>query len=542
MKFFYLTLLLLGQYSNAQIKCEALFYHRLLVEFQTSPFDLFKERGDAVGVSQLSFVKSPAERLKLAFDLIKKRDVVVEESHVSSWLGLKKRPVLKFSIHGKSYLNTLSRSLYDKYGVQLVYDPTVVKHSTLGAYQGNKKILYVSEFTAATGEPDLTLLHEIRHAAMTSKEKAGKPAIINGMAVKWMPRWPWGYKSESSYKSYFNLQEVSTWFQGFKYQLLTLNQLARANRLSAKKAQELIDKIDFDALEVMNDSLFLVDYEISYYKRGPKRLTGYNGSKGIQFGDLNPAHFFIHTVPLEFIKKYLQGRSETKAQNLEIYFKSQAGKEVLNAIIIEYLGALKIEITAYRNFILGSRRILNETTNQLIFHEAKNQPISNLKPLFELLGKTADFGRVKKTHPDRLSDFSSLPPEGLDFTKLKSSDFTSEEKSFDTGKVSAENIRDVQMFIWSKFHYETYLKIEYEVLAAGQNRVLIIEGVGSSQIDSTKMLAQLAEFDIKFKSLKVSILKAKDNTNYQVAGFTEMTTEEAAARNLFRILELLPKP
>lgn len=539
MKFILLALLLLGQHSDAQIKCEAMFNHKLLIEFQTSPFDLFKERADAIGVSHLSFEKSPTERLKLAFDLIKKCAVTVEESHVFSWFGLKKRPVMKFSIHGNSYVNTLSRSLYDKYGVQLVYDPTVVKNSTKGAYQPNKKILFVSEFTAATGEPDLTLLHEIRHAAMTSKEKAGKPALINGMAAKWAPRWPWGAKSESSYKSYFSLQEVATWFQGFKYQLLTLNQLARSNRLSAKKAQELIDKIDFDALEVINDSLSLVDYEISYYKRGPKRLTGYNESRGIQFVDINLTHFFGHMVPLEFVKKYLQSRTEIKGQDLEIFFKSKAGKIVLNEIVIEYLDALKSEIIGYRNFILGSRQILVETTNQIIFSEAQNQPIASLKPLFELLGKTSEFERVRKTHPNRISDFSSLSPQGLDFTKLKTSDFKFEEKHFDTGKISAENIRAVQMYIWSKFHYEPYMKFEYEVLVAGHSRILIIEGVGSSQIDSTKLLAQLADFDIKFKSMRVSILKTENIKGSEVMDFTEMTTAETTARNLFRILELL---
>jgi len=488
--------------------------------------------------AQFIELQKPDERYEFARTHLKDVKVEFKETTEKSILPFfKKQSVLEIATSGSSELNVLSKNLMDKYGVKLVYSPHFLEKSgTQGAFKSSTKTIYVSDYTGTTGQIDFVLLHEIRHAAMSSKEKKGKYPFFNGTMLKWpSAKWPWSTSSKSGYENYMNLQEVATWHQGHMYRLIAIRQFARSGEFTFANAKTQLKRIQKGTLDIYEDALALVNFHLE--KSQTKSLSvSFKENVGITFGTLSLKHLSTQVVPMSFVENYL------KANNIS----GTPSKEVRGKIVAAFLQEFKNDLEAMRSELQNSEIYIRFLQEKMTFLEARGSSIEEMRKDFLEVGRSTGRPSGLLTSNSKMSDYSAMSERGPDFSQLPKEVFQLKQKEF----APNENSAVVADAIWDDIvdHYVSapFVRAEINLTLTGAQKTLVVETTSGALTDIRPYLELLANQGAQFQSIKIfKIEKSIQEADMTVPAikeaqeFTAMNNVEVQARNIFRFYQLV---
>lgn len=258
-----------------------------------------------------------------------------------------------------AFLNQLAFKLKTNFGTNLLYRPF---SESIGSYQKLSNSIFMSDFSALSGLADYTLMHEIRHAAMTVKENRGMVALANGYMRKMRKsQYPWRKTSSGVYESYMNMQEFSTYYQGRTYEM---NEHFKRSQEKRTMNSDFLDATSPHAsvFRELGDFLkYLLDNiddknSVRITQRGPTTVQ-------IQTYSYFYSHYASLLVPHEFIGPNPSLKIEYARSYLKAFLKEveQAQKREAAYSELKFLFVLSFkkfkEIPENQEILLSSRNV-----------------------------------------------------------------------------------------------------------------------------------------------------------------------------------------
>lgn len=243
---------------------------------------------------------NPRKQFDLAVERLKAQGIeyaIVTPDNFFS--RLIRRPKLTIIPAEKGHtLNQMAFKLKRQMDVTLVYEPHELVDGLLAYYTDGIKEIALPHTTVFTGIPDLSVYHEIRHAAMDNKTAKGKPTPYEGSYHNSKKQG----KKAGSYASYLSFQEIATYSQDAKYayraiydpsmSLLSESQfreLANEAALEIHRAKNMIKK----SRQLLLNAIAMLDN-----KQGRIYLTEHN-DQFIEFEIVVDRHIqYYFTIPL----------------------------------------------------------------------------------------------------------------------------------------------------------------------------------------------------------------------------------------------------
>lgn len=145
-------------------------------------------------------------------------------------------PYLIWVADGNSFhrMNRVAFQVLRRFEVELVYDPDgLLRDGKNGAYAEEEQRIYVSAKSMELGQPDATLLHEIRHMhyrSLNLGQRSANPLLAASLRAT-------GFEMDSTYyRKYFSLDELSAHLMNLYYYSRSLRQ-TQANRWNPQDRQ-----------------------------------------------------------------------------------------------------------------------------------------------------------------------------------------------------------------------------------------------------------------------------------------------------------------
>ena len=369
----YLSLILLifiskWQIALAQQACESLFLN--VRSFDNNYFnhevkELFNvaTEPEAMGRAILLQDHSVPFQEKIIFVQDQFKYVGIDYKLHQYQVRLTKKTEVVIQPNEQSELNRLAHTLYNQFKIQLVYNPELLNEQFDGLFSHYEKKIYLSNYTAATGRIDMTLLHEIRHAMLFNREDRGLFSMFNGFIMNWrglnlskfVPfyklkgQWPWGEPLTETYSRYMSLQEISTYYRQIKQQFQSILLMKKNKQMSLQQIRNYEGQVNGAALRVFQESVEMYKNEIQFQTTKQRLWNVYDEKTGvIQINHFGLMYLFVTHVPKNFIDNYLEiNRIELGLHDRKKFFSSSEGKKIKQKIVILFLQEAKNKVQNY---------------------------------------------------------------------------------------------------------------------------------------------------------------------------------------------------
>ncbi len=306
--------------------------------------------------SKILELKTHREQIDFARQQLKSFGVEVEEATEKYWFGIRSRPILRISTRGSSHFNQLAKAIWKKYRTSLVFDPNGLGGAEASA-NGLQRRIRISKLSAFSGRPDLPLFHEFKHIALSAKEARGHSELANGTAIRGFGRWPWGADSKAAgYSRMLSIQELSTWFQGFNYEILRYKELRAKANLTPAEALRFLTSLQQSAIttiEVIDDVASVARYERNSIESGRGHFEFQPEIDSVKFFDFKiPFYLFIFDVPRPTFDAHLteplrrMGRADRAR-----YFETTSGQVLMRKMALSFLDELGVEAQQLSNYV-----------------------------------------------------------------------------------------------------------------------------------------------------------------------------------------------
>lgn len=385
MKYFSLILLILiskWQIALAQQTCEDLFLN--IHGFNNNYFnhdvkELFNvaTEPEAMGRAVLLQEQSVPFQEKIIFVQEQFKHVGIDYNLHQYQVRLNKKTEVVIQPSEQSELNRLAQNLYNQFKIQLVYNPELLNEQFDGLFSHYEKKIYLSNYTAATGRIDMTLLHEIRHAMLFNREDRGLYSMFNGFIMNWRGlsvskfapyyqlkgQWPWGVPLTETYSRYMSLQEISTYYRQIKQQFQSILLMKKNKQMSLQQIRNYEGQVNGAALRVFQESVEMYKNEIQFQTTKQRLWNIYDEKTGvIQINHFGWMYLFVTHVPKKFIDNFLViNRIEIALHDRKKFFASSEGKKIKQKIVILFLQEAKSKVQNYVDelYRIGQRLLAN---------------------------------------------------------------------------------------------------------------------------------------------------------------------------------------
>jgi hypothetical protein len=159
---------------------------------------------------QFLITQKPEEQIEKVRSAFQKNGIDFSEGQDRRFFGLVKSTKLIVAPNPQgAILNQLANHLYQRMGVTLTYNPRALFDGSTAFYLPSLNEIGIPHAVALSGNPNISVFHEIRHAALANKSRKGTPSLYEATAVKTDKEIP----SNHPYDDYLTFQEISTYFQ-----------------------------------------------------------------------------------------------------------------------------------------------------------------------------------------------------------------------------------------------------------------------------------------------------------------------------------------
>ncbi len=341
--------LLFSQWGNSVELCTHVFRKGQIDLLMMRPesfvknLNLDKRKTALNAINRFEFIGT--DLVQIAYENLQNLNVLVKLINANEMKKSKNKisPYLVIDEQGIHPLNRLANKLKNKWGVRLIYAPEKLGSNTISVYSDNFRVIYLSHFQAVTGAIDFTLLHEVRHAVMTAKEKHERSGeknltpMINGNMRALVPYWPWGLSLNHGYSRYMSLQEYHTYKKTYFYRILSVRQKIKAQKLNTLDKIRL-SKIDDDRFSLIyRELLRMYDYEIGYLSGKNQGIFEVRGGD-LFFADVHLSYVVNFKVPQKFVLFWLnENNIELSINELADFLKHKKNRQIIQELFIDYL-------------------------------------------------------------------------------------------------------------------------------------------------------------------------------------------------------------
>lgn len=259
----------------------------------------------------LAFEKmKPTQKFQLAQEKLNKLGIS-NEVMSESFLGIfkKQKKILILPKQNGTPLNELAFTLKKQLNVDLVYNSYLLDKLSEAYFLPQTMELGLSDLIVFSGEPNITLYHEIRHASFTQKLLRGSPSLYEGHVINSGPI----INAKFPYEKFLSFQEVSTYYQDSKYHLLAIkqpsfNKLPSEDKIRLVFDSQLMVKLAIKVLKLSLQRLAVAN-EILESKRGQIFVKkSFSKHKYIQVNLEEAQYKFLFSIPTNGY--YRQGMEE----------------------------------------------------------------------------------------------------------------------------------------------------------------------------------------------------------------------------------------
>lgn len=356
------------QIALAQKACESLFLN--IYGFENNYFnhdvrELFNvaTEPEAMGRAVLLQDHSVPFQEKIIFVSEQFKHIGIDYKLNQYQVRLTKKIEVVIQPNEQSELNRLAKTLYNQFGIQLVYNPELLNEQFDGLFSQYEKKIYLSNYTAATGRIDMTLLHEIRHAMLFNREDRGLYSMFNGFMMNWRGLniskiapfyklkglWPWGEPLTETYSRYMSLQEISTYYRQIKQQFQSIVLMKKNKQMSLQQIRNYEGQVNGTALRIFQESLEMYKNEIQFQTKKQRMWNIYDENTGvIQINHFGWMYLFVTHVPKKFIDNYFAiNRIKIGLHDRKKFFASSEGKKIKQKIVILFLKEAQNKVEKY---------------------------------------------------------------------------------------------------------------------------------------------------------------------------------------------------
>lgn len=448
-----------------------------------------------------------------------------------------KSTAIRILPEGSSEVNQLAKKMESNYGVRLFFK--ILGSDYSGAYSQKLNAIFVSQATAFSGKLDQVLLHEIKHAALTKKEKNGESGFSHGYAINF----PWPFlKRElfptppgSAYRFLISFQEVRTWYQGFVYQVVHFRQKIKAmTDLNELKIYEL------GSLNEVGDIAPLVKSKTSF----ERMLSQVLSPKGIKYSERKNGELAMAFLDWRGLYYQVISKSYIDSLRRSGLLSSNPGwqKDVAVHFLKDAIGSVNNDIET----ILKVRSDFQTATMTVLTMLGQGRSLEDVKKLLLSVGRE-NFQDIEESF--RLTDasqISDLPLSGINPEKMNNSEYVLEQFDFSKEQLSivAGYHRVFGEQVERKDDYNRRLKYVFLIEKSGKTYEFVLEEhfIGSMLEESF-----LSALDKKgFRLIEVRALSSKfdfdmegEKQSNELIAFTNMESEKVDARNAIRLQQIL---
>ncbi|MEY4615578.1 MAG: hypothetical protein RJB66_538 [Pseudomonadota bacterium] len=214
------------------------------------------------------FVKlKPEEQLENARRAFEKNGVTVLEDVQKRYLVLTKSSKLVIVPDDQgSVLNRMAAKLHKTMGVSLTYNPRQLMDGSTAYFQSATNEIGIPHLVAISGEPNVFLYHEIRHASYTHKLRTGDPSLFEGLVVMTNRDIP----TTHPYELYLSFQEIGTYFQDAKY-AYKASLSPQLNELSTVEQKQFVNGVSYSlqhSIGMLSFAARRLDHAVKIIKGG----------------------------------------------------------------------------------------------------------------------------------------------------------------------------------------------------------------------------------------------------------------------------------
>ena len=357
--------------ASAQVRCERV----LMAGTHTSLVEMYLvESAENRSVQELVQKQKPFERL--AYAAQKLRDAGVD-IHVDV------NDLVIVPVKNGNELNHLAYKLQENFGTVVGYDPNI---ASVAVFYPAANLINISHLAAYTAKPDTSFYHEVRHAVLTARKKAGR--------ASWsevdFSAWPFfADKKVRYYRKSMSFQEVETWAQDARYALKAFKYLYAP--LQEAKLQETYDALYgiqvemTQVLEVFGEARHRLEYILSRYDLGKGTMSMteslFDGARiegdFIQYQAITKKGYFGYLIPKAILKNPMSPTAEDKKAIGEYLRKTvltEIDKKVAKVQAVKD-NAVAINNEIFKHLLVQKRATRNQPSKSL---EELRQSISEL--------------------------------------------------------------------------------------------------------------------------------------------------------------------